>query len=319
MKFEPRKIYVSGTNSYILTLPKDWVERLGLKKGDIVFLEVGDKSIRIHPQKGKKEFIDSIDDPKANFKHLLRLMVAYYIAGFSSIKVKIHNEEQRKAVIFATDMLMGVEILEDIGNELQVEIFLNLERFEINSVIEKMCGVILSLLKDYKNLISSSFREKDILSSVLARENEVDRLYFLLLRLLTLSGREGIMSFFDTMNYRSVVKALERISDHLNRIFETSFNISLNEEIAEVVERFEGLVRKTIVSFFKSDRTIAEEVFEELEKVKSLLGKIKVEIENSGSMNLNYQIIFDSFERLIGYLSDIAEISIDRSILKNAC
>ncbi|MCS7119484.1 MAG: phosphate uptake regulator PhoU [Archaeoglobaceae archaeon] len=319
MKFEPRKIYVSGTNSYILTLPKDWVERLGLKKGDIVFLEIREKSICVHSQKKGKDFIDFIDDPKATFKHLFRLIIAYYIAGFSSIKMKIHNEDQRRAALFATDMLMGAEILEDIGNELQLEIFLNLERFEINSIIEKMCGVILSLLKDYKNLISSSFREKEILSSVFARENEVDRLYFLLLRLLTLSGREGIMSFFDTMNYRSAVKALERISDHLNRIFEVSINISLNEEIAEVVERFEGLVRKTIVSFFKSDRIIAEEVFEELEKVRSLLGKIKVEIEKSGSMDLNYQIIFESFERLIGYLSDIAEISIDRSILKNTC
>ncbi len=315
MRFETRKIYVSGTNSYILTLPKEWVESLGLKKGDVVFLEIRDNSLSIFPQKRKKNFVCSIDDPKATLKNLIRLIIAYYIAGFGTIKIKIYNEEQRTAINSAIEMLMGAEIMEDLRDEVQIEIFLSLERFEINSVIEKMCEVILSMLKDYRETAMVGFTEKRQLDSVLLRESEVDRLYFLLLRLLTLAGREGLMNFFDTMNYRSTVKALERIADHICRIFEVSSNVFLEEEVVRLVDTLERLVRRTLVSFFKSDRKIADEVLEELEKVAEHINLLKEKFEEDSRVKSQYQLLLSSLERIAGYLADIAEISIDRSVL----
>lgn len=315
MRFETRKIYVSGTNSYILTLPKGWVESLGLKKGDIVFLEMRDNSLSIFPQRIKKNFVCSIDDPKATLKNLVRLIIAYYIAGFGTIKIKLYNEEQRGAVNSAIEMLMGAEIMEDLGDEMQIEIFLSLERFEINSVIEKMSEVILSMLKDYRDKVLEGFAEKKQLDSVLLRESEVDRLYFLLLRLLTLAGREGLLDFFDTMNYRSTVKALERIADHVCRIFEVSNNVPIGEGIVELVDTLERLVRRTLVSFFKSDRKIADEVLEELEKVVENIDLLKGKFKEDSRVKLQYQLLLSSLERIAGYLADIAEISIDRSVL----
>ncbi|MEM4495995.1 MAG: phosphate uptake regulator PhoU [Archaeoglobaceae archaeon] len=314
MRFETRKIYVSGTNSYILTLPKEWVESLGLKKGDIVFLEIRDNSLSIYPQKRKKNFVCSIDDPKVTLKNLVRLIIAYYIAGFGTIKIKIYNEEQRTAVKSAIEMLMGAEIMEDLGDEMQIEIFLSLERFEINSVIEKMSEVILSMLKDYRETAMVGFTGRQ-LDSVLLRESEVDRLYFLLLRLLTLAGREGLMTFFDTMNYRSTVKALERIADHICRIFEVSNNAFLEEEVVRLVDALERLVRRTLVSFFKSDRKIADEVLEELEKITEHINLLKEKFKEDSRVKLQYQLLLSSLERIAGYLADIAEISIDRNVL----
>ena len=46
---ESRKIFFSGKSSYLLTLPKRWVEENGLKSGDKVLISVGKNFITIYP------------------------------------------------------------------------------------------------------------------------------------------------------------------------------------------------------------------------------------------------------------------------------
>ena len=45
-----RKIQVTGGSSYMITLPKDWVESVGLRKNDPVNVQVqSDRSLSVYP------------------------------------------------------------------------------------------------------------------------------------------------------------------------------------------------------------------------------------------------------------------------------
>ena len=53
-KGEIRKIQFSGKSSYMLALPKKWVEEMGLKRGESVAVErQGDSSLIVTPRVGK--------------------------------------------------------------------------------------------------------------------------------------------------------------------------------------------------------------------------------------------------------------------------
>ncbi|MEM0332054.1 MAG: AbrB/MazE/SpoVT family DNA-binding domain-containing protein, partial [Archaeoglobaceae archaeon] len=121
---EPRKIFKSGKGSYILTLPKEWVQKNGLKDGDYLYLDISNDKIIILPQEtGKK--VAFLDLREFSFDRVLRRIVAHYLADYDTIRVKVSTEEQRRALLYASDILVGMEIMEDTGEEVELMVHLD--------------------------------------------------------------------------------------------------------------------------------------------------------------------------------------------------
>ncbi|AAB89895.1 phosphate uptake regulator PhoU [Archaeoglobus fulgidus] len=314
MKVEARKVYRTGRSSYIITLPKNWVEEFGIKEGDTLFLEIKENSICIKPKIEEKSLRANIEDAEAKFNHLVRLVISYYLAGYSSMAVRVYSDEQRRAVAFAVDLLVGAEIMEDTGNKLLIEVFLDVERFEIDAILEKLFNITLSMLKDLKDVVANL--DRAVCSTILTRENEVDKLHFLVLRLLNHAGEGGIMHAVDAMNYRSVVRNLERVSDHISQMSEATLNLERGYgELSEMIETLENIFRRAMVCFFKNDRKIAEEVLEDVEDFTNRILKYYEKIAELEVVQLmNLKTILDSVSRVAGYSADIAEVVINKSV-----
>ena len=315
MKVETRKIYRSGKSSYIITLPKDWVDKLGIKEGEVLFLEIHDDSICIKPKDGERRLRAVIDDETSSFDHLVRLIISYYLGGYDPIFVKVHSDEQRRAVAYAMDLLIGAEIMEDTGREVVVEIFLDLNRFEIYSIIERLFNIVLSMLKDFEAVLEN--KSGEICSSIMVRESEVDKLHFLALRLLNHMGEKGDISTMDATNYRSVVRTVERISDHISYMSEAMLNVEATHlKISSEVDTARKILSRAMVAFFKKDRWLAEEVLEDANDFANRILKFYEDILNLDVVTImNMKTILDSLVRVTSYSADIAEIAINMSVL----
>lgn len=314
MKADARKVYRSGKSSYIITLPKKWVEDYGIKEGDSLTVEVKGNSITLKPKREEKKLEAFIDDEKASFQQLVRLVISYYLAGFSSIRVKVYSDEQRRAVAYVTDLLIGAEILEDVGDFMMIEVFLDVDRFDVDVIIDKLSNIATSMLKDFQKAIKNL--ERSVCSSIMSREDEVDKLHFLALRILNFHGDSGTISPVDAMDYRSVVRSIERISDHISQMSEATLNIDdPYPELAEAAEKVEKLLRRAIVAFFKKDRTLAEEILNDAEEFSNSMLKhyenfLKLDVVSI----MNLKTILDSLIRISGYSADIAESVINLSV-----
>ena len=155
-KRDVRKVYRSGKGSYILTLPKEWIVANGMKEGDVVYLEVQKDVILISPKSRQvKEKSAEIDSRGATFNQLVRLIISHYLAGYDLIRVKTYTDEQRRSVAFAVDMLMGAEIMEDTGNEIVVEVFLDSKRLNFADVTERLFKICTSMLSDFCNCLKN--------------------------------------------------------------------------------------------------------------------------------------------------------------------
>lgn len=299
---EPRKIFKSGKGSYILTLPKDWVQKNGLKDGDYLYLEIsGEKIVLFTKETGKKTAILDLND--LSFERVLRRIVAHYLANYDVIRVKVNTEDQRRAVAFASDLLIGMEVMEDTGDEMELMAHLDPSKINLNEMIERISKVALSMLADFIKLSSEKF-DKKIASSIAFREGEVDRLYLLILRLA------GDQRFFS-----SFVRHIERISDHVENMSEAILKLGkCYKELSALNEVYE-LFKQSLMAFMKVEIEMAEEVLDKIANLKKEFTKLQEGLLKYPKEEMIYlKTIFDSTLRILAYSSDIAESTIDRSI-----
>ena len=86
-----RKVQVTGGSSYIITLPKDWIDKLHVQKNDPLglisqpdgTLLVTKNITDVQVQSGREFDVSSINDPA----YLFRLLIGAYIAGFTTIRI----------------------------------------------------------------------------------------------------------------------------------------------------------------------------------------------------------------------------------------
>ncbi|TAN35475.1 MAG: phosphate uptake regulator PhoU [Candidatus Methanoperedens sp.] len=328
---EARKVYVSGGSTYVISLPKKWVNKTNLKPGDSLVVTEHGSSLLIETSVIEKE--SRIKEIKisqiTSSDSLERILIAFYLVGYDTIKIKLDRKNHlayRESIRNILDYLIGVEIVEDTNEAMTLEIMLDYKRMSTMQILQRMFSINRSMLLD----LGKALKTMDIglAKDIIVREKEIDRFYFLVVRQLKsaveyqqIAEKLGIESQRDCLGYRIVVKVLERIADHIENIAksyiklsevqkETQLNdyIDLNNNVAATFE-------KAVQSLFTRNDEMAETVFHELKKVEksqSDISKGLFKIEDIQSAIL-MKAMLDSLGRIASYSGDIAEVAINMS------
>ncbi len=328
---ETRKVYVSGGSTYVISLPKKWVNKTNLKAGDSLVVTEHGSSLLIETSVIEKE--SRIKDIKisqiTSSEALERTLIAYYLVGYDTIKIKLDRKDHlayRESIRNILDYLIGVEIVEDTNEAMTLEIMLDYRRMSTMQILQRMFSIDRSMLLD----LGKALKTMDIglAKDIIVREKEIDRLYFLVVRQLKsaveyqqIAEKLGIESQRDCLGYRIVVKVLERIADHIENIAKSYIKLSevqketqLNDYIDlnnNVVATFE----KAVQALFTRNDEMAETVFHELKKVEksqSDISKGLFKIADIQSAIL-MKAMLDSLGRIASYSGDIAEVAINMS------
>ncbi|HID44094.1 MAG TPA: phosphate uptake regulator PhoU [Archaeoglobaceae archaeon] len=196
--------------------------------------------------------------------------------------------------------------------------FLDFKRLKTTDIVEKISRICHSMFSDF----CKAFNEYNeyICNSIITREKEVDKLHFLVLRQLKVaSDYSDIAELLEVsgkiMEYRTVVRALERVADHAANIAESLLNLKKPvSELCSLAELSAEMLQTSVVSFFKPDSEFAEEVLERYDSVLKEEQKYYGFILNRTLEEaLLVKTIIDSLFRIIGYSSDIAEVAINLS------
>ncbi|WP_456469156.1 PhoU domain-containing protein [Archaeoglobus sp.] len=319
---ESRKVFFSGKSSYILTLPKKWVKENGIEAGNEVIMSIGKNFITIYPKKSdlKKKSV-SIDSRDLRHESLMRRIISYYLAGIDSIKLKIYNEEQRSAISRASDILIGAEVVEDTGKEIVMEIFLDNSRLKTENIMRRMGNTCVGMVSDF----CAALRKFDryLCNSIIAREREVDRLHFLLLRQLKLANMHAdVASELEIpvekiQEYRTVVRALERVADHAANMAESLLELGKPVGyLCDFVDADLDMLRTAVVAFLENEIELAEVVLEEFDEFEELENRyyssvLAADVEEA----LHLKSMIDSLSRIASYSADIAEVVIDMAVV----
>jgi phosphate uptake regulator len=323
---EIRKVQFTGGSSYVLTLPKEWIDAEKIKKNDSLGVEVqpdGTLLITRHidkePTQRTKEFdLAGITEPA----YLFRLLIGAYISGYTFIV--IHSQQRmppfvREVVRNFTQMTKGQEVVEERDTEIMLKDLLNPAEMPFDNTIKRMFMIVKAMHEDAITAIRT--QNQTLANDVTARDNDVDRLHWLIARQTNMIlsnaalSRKMNISPVMALHYFTISRIIERIGDHAERIV---FNVQpiltkkINPEIlGKIAKASELSVRifdHSIVSFFNNDMKKANHNVESMRVLKTLCDEINTIVltqETADAIALGY--INESLKRAGEYAADISE------------
>ena len=218
-----RKVQELGGGTAFISLPKSWVKKNQIKRGNILSIEIlKDDSLVIYlPNK----IIDlkkiEITYPNLDIDKIINELIGAYLLGYDIIQIKGKqrlNFKDMKQIIQTVRHLVGLEIIEEDANSITTQFLLESETLNPKKLLERMHGLVKEMYKDA--IVSLLENDDQLVDVAIERDEEVDRLYFLLVRLIRsnilntkLSIKFDLLSI-DYLDYRVAANILETIGDN---------------------------------------------------------------------------------------------------------
>lgn len=332
---QTRKMQLSGGSTYIISLPKTWIEELKIKVGEnVTVVKNSNKSLTLYPRERNEPEEKNIavipSSQKDSGDSIKRKIIAAYLAGYKTIKIKtkgmrIPSEHAKSIRELVRSSMIGTEIVESSSETMIIQILTRLPELSFDTALRRMYLMANNMVKEAMEVLE----EVDIshAEEVENMDDEVDRFGLYMRRNLVLAvGNENILQDMglqkpsDCLGYRAVVSRIERIADHARLIAKrTKF---IEEKIdPKIIDKIKNLSEKSLDVFEKSIAAVQEHDFEKGEQVaekvrqviddeKHIMNKIKETERNSTII----RFVLEDLRRMAEYSSDIAEVAIDENI-----
>ncbi|HKG30177.1 MAG TPA: phosphate uptake regulator PhoU, partial [Nitrososphaeraceae archaeon] len=184
---ETRKIQYTGGSSYIVSLPKKWVQDLGLKQGDHVsILRQGNSLLQLTPvskrvSKEQKEATIEISKDDAPY-FLARKLISLYFLGFNIVNIipkefgRLTSEQREVMKDVVKRVLMGTEIIADSAGGITLQVLINLLELSVDAAFKRMLLIAKSMHRDA--VLSLRENNLELAKEIVKSDDDVDRFSF---------------------------------------------------------------------------------------------------------------------------------------------
>ncbi len=268
-RVEYRKLIKFGESSHVISIPKNWMEKNNLKKGDVVyFSENGNNELIIAPQMKEEEKEDRkiiINADNKDMRKIAREIISAYLNDFGT--VVIEGKEVGKLapkIRERVQNLMAFEIIEQSNHSVVTKDFLNMKDISIDNLMRRMDIIAKAMFSDVKTA-----KDKDDLIVIEGKEQDMNKLSFVILRAV----RNGLKnpsymktldtSALDIFQRWSIANQIETIADHIKRVAEMLVNFKIEkkekERILKIIDDIEVQYTKTVTAYYTNDTELAFE------------------------------------------------------------
>jgi AbrB family looped-hinge helix DNA binding protein len=328
---ERRRVQRTGSSSFIITLPKEWVDSVKLKSGDYVIVEkYGDKLVITPPRAEPLALKANIKIyPGADSQQVLRMLLAAYIAGYNIISV-VFDKSMPDLAKFISEVksvarakLAGIEVIEESFNTVVFKVLIDIRELPLIGAIRRLHLIVNNMIQDCSALLKN--RDINYAYAIIQRDDEADRFHHMIVRELSLALLDvksqhelGITNIVEVLSYRIIARNLERIADHVVNIAKRVLgagSLGNYELVCEFLERDEKLFNKAMEALYNLSRRAAEEVISESKRVvqdieealQSKVMPLHIDVREKVTITL----ILDSLKRIARYSNGVAEATLN--------
>ena len=270
---ELRRVQRTSSGTFFVCLPKSWAQRCNLKRGAVVGISEGANGKLVIDAKYGSELL-----PKTVILEpgplLGREIVANYLLGVDVIRVQGKERigfEVREAVKSTVSGLIGLEIVEEDKSGIVLQCLLEPSGFPPEKILRRAYAIAAGMHRDVVNAFVEG--EIQLAKSVIARDNESNRLYFLLVRILrtiiqnpSLSEKLGVGPI-ECLDYRLVASLVEAMGDECVRMAQKTVELKgakPDKELGKLFTDFQAVCfeahEKALTAFLTADIDLAEKV-----------------------------------------------------------
>ncbi len=303
-----------------MSLPKEWVDANDLVKSSEIEIETSESSLSITANKDSrpsKEVVISYPLPKE--ENIVADITGAYLLGYDIIKIKGKTSipvEDREKIRESMRRLVGVEIVEEESSSIIIQFLLDSATLNPEKILKRMSTIAIGMFNEtLQGLISD---DKTNLQTMSNRDIEINRQYFLLVRLIrSTMVDQRLASLFnmeniDILDYRIAANLLEMAGDTIvelaNAISNTNSSKNELKKIYDIVKDAEKIYKKSIDAFIANDRLVAIDAIKIYKEYLHNITKLRSSLEHKKQIPIDFLDIVYMFERIAKSWADIVDL-----------
>ena len=208
-------------SSILVSLPKEWVDANKLDKSAQVEIEITQNNLSIRTQQSKRPSKEiEISYPLQKGEGIVPNITGAYLLGYDIIKIKGKSPisvTDRESIRASMRRLVGMEIVDEDATNISVQFLLDETSVNPQNILKRMSSIALGMFSDV--VLSLESGDKTNLETISNRDAEINRQYFLLVRLIRSTIMDtrlaGIFNLenIDILDYRIAANTLEIAGD----------------------------------------------------------------------------------------------------------
>ena len=307
---EIRTVQLTGRSTYIISLPKEWMEQMGIGKGDKLRLVRKNSEISIYPEEVKLKEEEKAVKVIPERGSMIRAVLSCYMEGYNKIEIapvrgEFSLSDLEELREFIKRGLIGAEVVVEDKNRVMINVLLGPPQLPFTQALMRLYWMVSRMMDYLEELVRG---EESVRDAVIRSDDDVDRLCYYLLRQLKLSIKNikvlkesGLEDLSAAIDYSLVVKFLERISDHIVGIAKVMGKEK--EGVDEALKLSRSIFESAFGSISSLNYEKAEKTVEESKKIREKLMKM-----------VKDNLLMEHIARIAEYSGDIAEIALDISL-----
>lgn len=331
---EIRKLQKIKGGSFTISLPKDWVEKRELKRGEqMAVSQEEDGSLRIYPVSAPVEKSYEVTLKLEDYPNLGALeycVATYYIQGSNKINIvsrQMIPAEHKKRLKLLRTGLPGVEVAEEESDRLSFQVLIDPTAFALESLIEKTSSFSLHLQEDaVKSLLEHDLQ---LAREVMERSKEALRHYRITIRQVALSSLDkfiakkvGVRDCQECVTFALIARDLNRVVYHSSSIAAHLLDMEgkkidreILDMIADISEVAYEMQREAVQAFLKKNVKLAIVAMGRMDEVrereKMLLTRVLKDVKDVDAA-VSLSMIARDLRRIAGYSVAIADDAMNR-------
>ncbi|MDP9489482.1 MAG: phosphate uptake regulator PhoU [Thermoproteota archaeon] len=311
-------------SSVLMSLPAEWIKTMGLKKGDILSIENNDdNSITIFPAGDRNSQAKEIAIHLLDLSHdkLINQIYGAYLLGYDIIKIVGRTQidfEDREIIKKAMRNLIGLEIVDEDGLNMTIQFLLDAHSLNVSKILKQMSSIVSGTHKDIVNAMKT--RDSGIGLLVMGRDDEVNRQYFLIVRLIRTAMMDRRLassldlSNIDILDYRIAANHLENAGDLISRLSSqlSGFLDEIKyEKIIEANYLILEMQEKSISGFITKDTEKSSHVvtlFNKFDAISTFIKNDYIKLEENYQSVLKIINIIYTMDEIARCWVDIADL-----------
>jgi phosphate uptake regulator len=304
----------------LVSLPKEWIDANNLDKTNQVEIETNQNNLSIRTQLSKRPSKEiEISYPLPKGESIVPTITGAYLLGFDIIRIVSKSPisfSDRESVRGSMRRLVGMEIIDEDATNISVQFLLDETSVNPQNILKRMSSIALGMFSDVVSSLETG--DKTNLQTIANRDAEINRQYFLLVRLIRstimdtrLAGVYNLENI-DILDYRIAANTLEIAGDTVVELSESLIKSNLSKielkKLYGFAKDIEEIQTKSIDSFISNDRSLAINAITLQRSNLSKISKIRSSLESKKQISLTLFDLIYMFEKILQSWSDITDL-----------
>ncbi len=255
---EFRKIISFGGNSFVVSIPKSWVIKNKVKKGDLVSLTEQEDELTLFLNK-KNTVTEpreiTIQTENKDMRLIRAEIVSAYLNNYDTINIYSNNlHKDALEIKNILRNLTGMEVMEQTSKRIVAKDLINESEISLKAILRRMDVITRVMIDD----AIASIDGKNHYESIFQRDFDVNRLYFLAYRVIMGAMKDNAlakslkMTPWDLHSLKNIMMRIEKIADRQKRISRYLKKIKLRKSVANELKELYTHIKERYLFVMKA-------------------------------------------------------------------